>query len=133
MTDTAAPLCPSHPYGYHRAARVNPAGARHVLRHHSLIGLPKRCMVLEEELLEADRELDFQEELTILERTPAPVWGVLVPFAVAVAFALLMTVESAAIAVPIAAIVALAIERIGAAVQRERLRRVVDWRRRVGR
>ncbi len=130
---TEPPLCPSHPHGYHSAPRVNPVGSRHVLRHHSLIGLPKRCVVLEEELLDNDRELDMQDELAVLARTHAPVWAVLVPIAVIVALVLLLVVDVAAIAVPLGAVAALIIERVGAAVTRERMRRVVDWRRRVGR
>ncbi|WP_062202140.1 hypothetical protein [Demequina salsinemoris] len=127
-------LCPSHPHGYHSAPRVNAEGSRHVLRHHSLIGLPKRCLVLEDELLEADRELDFQQELTVIERTHAPVWAVLWPLAavLAVGVALLFTWVPAVAAVA-AGVSALVIERVGHAVQRERQRRIADWRRRVGR
>ncbi len=133
MTDRDSPTCPSHPYGYHRTSRVNPQGAKQILRHHSPIGLPRRCAILEEELLEADRELDFQEELAVFERTPAPVWALLMPLGVAVFLVLVLAVDSAVIAAPIGALTALLIERTGAQVQRERLRRIVDWRRRVGR
>ncbi len=127
-------LCAAHPHGYHSSPRVNPEGSRHVLRHHSLIGLPKRCLVLEDELLDTDRELDFQSELSVIESTHAPVWGLLWPIIamVVVGVAVLFTWIPAAAAVA-GALAALLIERIGNAVQRERIRRVVDWRRRVGR
>ncbi|WNM25700.1 hypothetical protein [Demequina capsici] len=131
--DELRPVCPVHPYGYHHAARVQPVGSRHVLRHHSLIGLPRRCPMLEEELLEADREIDMQDDLAVMQRTAAPARAVLVAVGVLVALVLLYTVPSAAVAIPVGTVTALALERIGSAVTRERMARVADWRRRVGR
>lgn len=127
------PLCAAHPYGYHARARIEPAPSRHVFRHRSLIGLPARCPMLEEELSDADREVEFADELAVLERTPGPARAVLTVLAVVIAALALLLIASPAAFVAVVAVSALVLERTAAAVRHERIRRIVDWRRRVGR
>ncbi len=127
------PPCPVHPHGYHDKPRVNATGSRRVLRHHSLVGLPARCPTLEEELLEADREIDMQDELAVMQRTAAPVHGVLVALAVGAVLVCVTALDTPWLVALLGAVVVFGLERIGSAVQRERMSRIVDWRRRVGR
>ncbi|WP_084073190.1 hypothetical protein [Demequina sp. NBRC 110052] len=127
------PLCAAHPYGYHARSRIEPGPSRHVFRHRSLIGLPARCPMLEEELSDADREVEFADELAVLERTPGPARALLVVVAVAIATLGLVFISEPWVFVLVAIVAALVLERTAAAVRHERIRRIVDWRRRVGR
>ncbi|WP_296664406.1 hypothetical protein [Demequina sp.] len=134
--DTAPP-CPVHPYGYHERPRVNAAGARTVLRSTSVVGIPARCARLEEELLDSDRELDFIDELWVRERSARGHGLAALGIALVVAWAVLLMVNDAASSVQTGAILAgglliVALDRGDGALQRERLRRIRDWHKRVG-
>lgn len=129
--------CPVHPYGYHRRVRVNPAGRRPVFRERSPIGVPARCVYLEEALLEADREEEFRDELWMRERATRghglAMIGAILAAAIVSALVLLEadTIPTlVALVVGVLAVIALA--RADVSIQRERLRRIRDWHRRVG-
>lgn len=132
-----APACPVHPYGYHLRGRVNPAGSRRVFRDGSRAGVPARCAHLELELDESGRERDFIDELWLRERAPRT--RRLTVLAVLVAAAVVLWCSLAGAAVPaLLAVLAgggaavMLADRVDAAVQAERLRRVRDWHKRVG-
>lgn len=131
------PPCPVHPYGYHRGPRVNAPGRRDVFRHSSPIGFPARCDRLERELEEADREVDFIDELWERERTSRGHGLAIVGAAatIAVVGALLVGAASS-FAIAVAALAGGAatalLDRGDAALERERLRRIRDWHKRVG-
>ncbi|SEI89148.1 hypothetical protein [Demequina mangrovi] len=132
-----APACPVHPYGYHLKPRVNEAGSTRVFRDASVLGVPRRCALLEEELMESERELDLLDELWVRERAangrPATVIGAAAGAAVAVTVALSDASTGAAVATGIvAAGGVLAIARAEAVAVATRLRRIRDWHRRVG-
>ncbi len=133
----AAPPCPVHPYGYHQRPRVNPEGSRTVLRNTSVVGIAARCPRLEEELLESEREIDFIDELWVRERATRGHGFVVLGVALVAALVALVMVNAASVGVETGAILAggvliVALDRADAALQRERLRRIRDWHKRVG-
>lgn len=132
--------CTAHPYGYHRSPRVLPVGSRRFFRDYSLVGVPRRCPQLEAELDEADRELELARALRAAGETAPPARTVVVgvaAFLIALGLPYLLDASSSLTARTMAAlyvgVVALAGERITAAVTWERMRRLEDWTVRVGR
>ena len=132
--DGAAP-CPVHPYGYHLRPRVAGAGSRAVFRDGSVLGLPARCALLEEELLESDRELDFIDELWVRERAAGSRGFTALTAALTAAALVIAVIDGAAawtVAGVLGAVATLGVAHAEAAVDRARLRRIRDWHRRVG-
>ena len=142
---SAAPLegapetapCPVHPYGYHERSRVRPVGSSTVFRHTSPIGFPARCARLESELDASDRERDFIDELWVRERASRGHGLALTGAGAVVAVIAALVVTSAAVPAVLVCAVAgglaiTALDRVDVAIQRERLRRIRDWHRRVG-
>lgn len=132
--------CDAHPYGYHRRPRVLPVGSRRFFRDHSLVGVPRRCPQLEAELDEADRELELARALRAAGETAPPARTVVVGatvFLLALALPFLLEADASvaqrALAAGFIGVVALAGERVTAAVTWERMRRLEDWTIRVGR
>ena len=68
MIEPVPAPCPVHPTTYHDRSQVLPAGSRRIFRFESVVGLPRRCAVLETELMDADREIDLMDYLWVLER-----------------------------------------------------------------
>ncbi|WP_062378196.1 hypothetical protein [Demequina pelophila] len=135
--DEEAPPCPVHPYGYHHSPRLHPRGRQSVFRHHSPIGLPARCPQLEDELHAADREEEFLDELWIRERATRGHGLAMLGAAVVAAVVTVLILMGAAVGVEVAVIVMgvvviAGLSRVDVRIQRERLRRIRDWHRRVG-
>ncbi|WP_062303559.1 hypothetical protein [Demequina subtropica] len=132
-----APACPVHPYGYHLTPRVNPVGKHRVFRDASVLGVPRRCALLEEELMEAERELDLLDELWVRERASSGR-----PLTALAGMGATTALVIAAVAeVPVggftgialgAAAAILAVSRAEAVLLRTRLWRIRDWHKRVG-
>ncbi|MDN4474573.1 hypothetical protein QQX09_01765 [Demequina sp. SYSU T00192] len=136
-THEGAPPCPVHPYGFHARPRVRPAGSPTVFRDASPIGLPARCAQLEHELDDADRELEFIDELWMRERAARGFGLTLLGVALAAALVAALVLGSASTGAVVAAVlvggaVTVGLDRADRAIHRERLRRVRDWHRRVG-
>ncbi|WP_062520685.1 hypothetical protein [Demequina silvatica] len=132
-----APPCPVHPYGFHQRPQVRELGARTVFRTAPVHGLPARCALLEEELMESERELDLLDELWRREHA-APGHGLAIlgtAIAAAVVIALVLTGVATAGAVAATVVGGLAVvglDRGDRALHDSRLARVRDWHRRVG-
>ncbi|WP_062385836.1 hypothetical protein [Demequina iriomotensis] len=132
-----APACPVHPYGYHLEPRVNAVGTHRVFRDVSLLGVPQRCALLEEELMEAERELDLLDELWVRERAstgrPLTMAAATLSGAVLV-IAALSDASGATVAAVVGGGAALTLlgSRAEAVLVRARLWRIRDWHRRVG-
>ena len=136
-----APVCPVHPYGYHRRARVRERGDR-VLSEASAVVLPSRCATLEREVDDADRVEDFRRQLWVMERTghggaaAGALSGVLVALCIVMGYPTVTTggltlgIVAAAIAAAIAS--AAAVMKVGSRIHEARLRRVYEWREYVG-
>ncbi len=142
MIESVPAPCPVHPTTYHERVQVLPAGSRRIFRFESVVGLPRRCAVLETELMDADREIDLMDYLWVLERKGrgARVFTALLSVTVGVLVGLAWSGDSAqglsvgtfAVALVVAAALGLLVEAASARVANVRLRRVLDWRKRVG-
>ena len=142
MIESAPAPCPVHPSTYHDRHQVLPSGSRRIFRLESVVGLPRRCAVLETELMEADREIDLMDHLWVLEHKGrgARIFtaivsvsiGVFVGFAARGDSSSGVSVRTAAIALLVAAALGVLIEYGAARVATVRLQRVLDWRKRVG-
>lgn len=138
---TPAP-CPVHPSTYHDRPQVLGAPSHRIFRVESVVGLPRRCAVLETELMEADRELDLMDKLWVLERRGrgSRVFTAMVSVSLGVFVGLVargdqlvgVPVRVVVTAFAVAAGLGIAIEAIGARVAAVRLERILDWRKRVG-
>ncbi|WP_062293576.1 hypothetical protein [Demequina phytophila] len=132
-----APPCPVHPYGFHQRAQVREEGARTVFRPAPVHGLPARCALLEEELMESERELDLLDELWRREHA-APghglaILGVTVTVAVVVALVLTGVATAGVVLATLAGgLAVVGLDRADRALHDSRLARVRDWHRRVG-
>jgi altronate dehydratase len=99
------------------------------------LGLPARCALLEEELLESDRELDFIDELWVRERAAGSRGFTALTAALTAAALVIAVIDGATMWVVIGVLGAaatLGVAHAEAAVDRARLRRIRDWHRRVG-
>ena len=138
---TPAP-CPVHPTTYHDRQQVLPSGSRRIFRPESVVGLPRRCAVLETELMDAEREIDLMDYLWVLERKGrgARIFtamvsisiGVFVGFAARGDQGSAVSMWTVGVALAVAAVLGVLIEVGAAQVATVRLRRVLDWRKRVG-
>ncbi|WP_062464518.1 hypothetical protein [Demequina soli] len=132
-----APPCSVHPYGYHRSPQVGEPGSASVFRERTLLGLPARCALLEEELMESERELDLLDELWVRERATGT-WALTALAAsftgAATAIAALSDVSGGGVAAVVVggALVTVLAARGESALRHARLARVRDWHRRVG-
>ncbi|WP_062466489.1 DUF1761 domain-containing protein [Demequina maris] len=136
-THEGAPPCPVHPYGFHTRTRVRPVGSPTVFRDASPVGIPARCPQLEHELDEADREVDFIDELWMRERAARGFGLTLLGIALVAAVVIALVLGAAGTVAIVAAVlvggaVVIGLDRADRAIHRERLRRVRDWHRRVG-
>ena len=137
VAEVEAAPCPVHPYGYHLRDRVLPAPSRTVFRHGSPIGFPARCARLESELDNSERERDFIDELWVRERSARGHGLATVAAGAVLAVVVALVVTSASVTAVFACaaaggLIVAGFDRADAAVQRERLRRIRDWHRRVG-
>ncbi len=142
MIESIPAPCPVHPTTYHERIQVLPAGSGRIFRFESVVGLPRRCAVLETELMDADREIDLMDYLWVLERKGrgARVFTALLSVTIGVFVGFAWSGESGkglstgtmAIALVVAAALGLLIEAASARVANIRLRRILDWRKRVG-
>lgn len=138
---TPAP-CPVHPSTYHDHNQVLPRGSRRIFRVESVVGLPRRCAVLETELMEQDREIDLMDHLWVLERKGrgARVFTAIVSIGLGVFIGLVargdvandVPTRQVVVAFGVAAALGIVVEVIGARVGAARLERILDWRKRVG-
>ena len=141
IESTPAP-CPVHPATYHDRRQVLPSGSRRIFRSESVVGLPRRCAVLETELMDADREIDLMDHLWVLEHKGrgARIFtaivsvsiGVFVGFAARGDSSSGVSMRTVAVALVVAAALGVLIEVGAAHVSTVRLRRILDWRKRVG-
>jgi len=142
MIESVPAPCPVHPTTYHERTQVLPAGSGRIFRFESVVGLPRRCAVLETELMDADREIDLMDHLWILERRGrgARVFTALLSVTIGTFVGLAWSGEAGtgvsmgtvAVALVVAATLGLLIEAASARVANVRLRRILDWRKRVG-
>jgi hypothetical protein len=142
MIESIPAPCPVHPANYHDKQQVLAKGSSRIFRFESVVGLPRRCAVLETELMDADREIDLMDYLWVVERKGrgARVFTALLSVTIGVFVGLAWSGESGpgvsmgtmAIALAVAAALGLLIEAASARVANVRLRRVLDWRKRVG-
>lgn len=142
MIESGPAPCPVHPTTYHDRAQVLPAGSRRIFRFESVVGLPRRCAVLETELMDADREIDLMDYLWVLEHKGrgARVFTALLSVTLGTFVGLVSSGGSSTapstrtivVALVVAAALGLLMEAASARVFNVRLRRILDWRKRVG-
>lgn len=142
MIESAPAPCPVHPTTYHDRTQVLPAGSRRIFRPESIVGLPRRCAVLETELMDAEREIDLMDHLWILEHKGrgARISTAIVSVSIGVFVGLAARGDSQAgvslatvtVALVVAAAIGLLVEVAATQVSTVRLRRILDWRKRVG-
>ncbi|NTV38434.1 MAG: hypothetical protein HGA51_00530 [Demequinaceae bacterium] len=142
MTEATPAPCPVHPSTYHDRPQVLPAGSRRIFHPESIVGLPRRCAVLETELMDAEREIDLMDHLWVLEHKGrgarvftamvSIVIGVFVGFAARGDSSSDVSTRTMVVSLTVAAISGALIEFGAAQVATVRLRRVLDWRKRVG-
>lgn len=138
---TPAP-CPVHPATYHDQPQVLPQGSSRIFRFESAVGLPRRCSLLETELMEADRELELIERLRVLERGGNGSHVITAVLSACLGLGVGLMANGDALdgdsarpfisAVAIASAFALCIEWARARVVKARLDRILDWRKRLG-
>ncbi|WP_084037857.1 hypothetical protein [Demequina sp. NBRC 110053] len=141
MSATQGLTCGVHPHGFHDRRRARTRDDR-VIVDGSIVGLARRCTVLEAELEESGRIEELRRHLWVLERTGRPLAtlavliGALVGFSVAALGAVAGAADEGwgapAVGFIVGAILALAFDRWSAAVHKERLRRSYEWRQYVG-
>ena len=142
MIESGPAPCPVHPTTYHDRIQVLPAGSRRIFRFESVVGLPRRCAVLETELMEADREIDLMDYLWVLERKGrgsrvftallSVTLGTFVGLMAASGSDAVVSMRTLVVTLIVSAAVGLLAEAASARVFNVRLRRILDWRKRVG-
>ncbi|WP_084103521.1 hypothetical protein [Demequina sp. NBRC 110056] len=133
--------CGVHPHGFHDRARAARRDDR-VVVDGTLVGLARRCPVLEAELEASGRVEELRRHLWVLERSgrPMTIVAVLVGAALGVLLALVggslssgdLATGSAMVGLVGGVVLAFGLDRWSAAVHKERLRRAYEWREYVG-
>lgn len=141
-TDPAPAPCPVHPANYHDRPQVFPAPSARIFRFESVIGLPRRCARLEDELMEADRELEMMEHLRVLERRKRGSYlaAALLSAGLGVVVGVLVNPHDVdgssqrliASTVAVVVLIGIGVDRILDRIARVRAERIVDWRKRLG-